>query len=375
MAILLLILRFVAHLSKRPRKQNTIIILGSGGHTTEMFKFLDTVPEINSKFFPRHYVIADTDKGSEAKVHQFEHNKASKQATHYHLHRIPRSREVGQSYLTSVFTTLRATLTSFRLVWSLRPDVVLANGPGTCVPICISAWLLKLLGRLPHCYIALSESYACVSHVSLTTKLLYPFVNVLFVQWSNLLKKYPKAVYSGRIPFSPVTRKVDVNEDKGQVLVTVGTTLFKDLIKTVDSEKFGNLLNHLGYKEIHIQYGSGPMPSNIQKSKIKCVVYDYKPSLSEEISASSLIIGHAGVGTIFEALEEGKFIIAVPNPILMNNHQAEIAKEMEKRGYIKTSTCATLYEDLKKTTSKTALKFPKTESPAWYTTLSLALRL
>lgn len=36
----------------------------------------------------------------------------------------------------------------------------------------------------------------------------------------------------------------------------------------------------------------------------------------------------AGVGTIFDALEAERDMIAVPNTALMNNHQTEIANEM-----------------------------------------------
>lgn len=37
---------------------------------------------------------------------------------------IPRSREVGQSYLTSVLTTLRALAAAFAVVWRRRPELV-----------------------------------------------------------------------------------------------------------------------------------------------------------------------------------------------------------------------------------------------------------
>jgi beta-1,4-N-acetylglucosaminyltransferase len=52
---------------------------------------------------------------------------------------IPRSREVGQSYLTSVWTTLVALAAAFQMVWGARPDLLLVNGPGTCLPIVAAA--------------------------------------------------------------------------------------------------------------------------------------------------------------------------------------------------------------------------------------------
>ena len=51
---------------------------------------------------------------------------------------LPRAREVGQSYLTSVFTTLRALWAAVALAFSQRPDLLLVNGPGTCLPVVIA---------------------------------------------------------------------------------------------------------------------------------------------------------------------------------------------------------------------------------------------
>ena len=53
---------------------------------------------------------------------------------------------------------------------------------------------------------------------------------------------------------------------------------------------------------------------------------------------SDIIITHAGVGTIMECLEMGKEIIVVPRKVEnlehVNNHQEEIAFEMEKNGLL-----------------------------------------
>ena len=40
------------------------------------------------------------------------------------IHTIPRSREVGQSYLTSVWTTLVAVFAAFSIVLKSKPDLV-----------------------------------------------------------------------------------------------------------------------------------------------------------------------------------------------------------------------------------------------------------
>lgn len=49
----------------------------------------------------------------------------------------------------------------------------------------------------------------------------------------------------------------------------------------------------------------------------------YLPSMHAYMEAADLIISHAGSGSLFEALSLGKTIIAVPNTILMANHQVK----------------------------------------------------
>lgn len=43
-------------------------------------------------------------------------------------------------------------------------------------------------------------------------------------------------------------------------------------------------------------------------------------------------MSHAGSGSVFEALSLGRPLVVVPNPILMDNHQAELAEHLEREG-------------------------------------------
>lgn len=75
---------------------------------------------------------------------------------------------------------------------------VLCNGPGTCVPICISALLLGILG-IKKVIIVYVESICRVEHLSLSGKILFHLSDYFIVQWPALKEKYPKSVYLGRI--------------------------------------------------------------------------------------------------------------------------------------------------------------------------------
>jgi beta-1,4-N-acetylglucosaminyltransferase len=126
--------------------------------------------------------------------------------THTHTHtsscqwcveKIPRSREVRESVLSSLVHTLQATLFAVPLVLRHLPDVVLVNGPGTCVCVCLCAYLPRILG-IKHIKVVYVESVCRVRTLSLSGKLLYPFCDLFVVQWESLRDKYPRAVYLGR---------------------------------------------------------------------------------------------------------------------------------------------------------------------------------
>ena len=191
----------------------TLVVLGSGGHTAEMFALLRALPP--SRYAPRVYVLADTDTTSAVKVDAHEATIGARLAvdetvddaelellTGHALVRIPRSREVGQRYVTSAFTTARAAMHAMGLVWREAPDVVLSNGPGTCVPICLAAFASRVLGRRANASaVVYVESVCRVRRLSLTGEILYRLriADALFVQWEGLLAKYPRAKYAGRV--------------------------------------------------------------------------------------------------------------------------------------------------------------------------------
>lgn len=224
------------------------------------------------------------------------------------------------------------------------------------------------LGGAKDATLVYCESFTCVSHLSVSGKLLYPFVDLFLVQWSDLLLKYKRAKYVGRLQQqqqqSPsATDNNNSDKDgvrKGYVLVTVGSTMFEELIKAVDSIEIIQWFQKHGYSGLHIQFGNGkyqptvipqylrvntniaatnePLLERKSKSSFDFQCFRFVDSLAGEIRGASLVIGHAGTGSILETLCQGKVMIAVPNQSLMNDHQTELAKTLHTLHYLFCTT-------------------------------------
>lgn len=195
------VLRLIYLVSKRgaevratPRQSPccTLVVLGSGGHTAEMLTVLGGMQLDN--YQPRVYVAAEGDEMSVKKTGAFESQRNSRAD----IRKVPRARKVRQSYMTSVFSTLLSLTHSIPTVLRVWPDLVLCNGPGTCIPVCAVAYLLKFLG-LHDVKLVYIESICRVQTLSLSGKLLYYFADHLIVQWPELQEKYPRTAYLGRI--------------------------------------------------------------------------------------------------------------------------------------------------------------------------------
>ncbi|UMM31665.1 hypothetical protein L5515_005771 [Caenorhabditis briggsae] len=99
--------------------------------------------------------------------------------------------------------------------------------------------------------------------------------------------------------------------------VTVGTTLFEELINKVLSEDCLTNLKKIGVKKVRLQIGKGNFEQEVVDRVFGGVVadegsaslegleidyYRFKPSISEDMADAFVVIGHAGAGTCLEVL-------------------------------------------------------------------------
>lgn len=145
-----------------------------------------------------------------------------------------------------------------------------------------------------------------------------------------------------------------------RVLVTVGTTKFEKLIETVTTDEILNVLQQLGYTSIILQTGSGKYTE--KKPTTTNINLTYQPYIDDFCAAiknSDLVISHAGAGTCLEVLQNEKPLIVVVNEDLMDNHQYELAEELQERNYLFYCTCETLSVVLREKNFEDLIKYPK----------------
>ena len=113
----------------------------------------------------------------------------------------------------------------------------------------------------------------------------------------------------------------------GSVFVTVGTTSFDALISAVDRAETARALAERGYTSATLQIGRGEYephetcPACTGVPGFSVDYYRFKGSLAEDMASASLVVSHAGSGSIFEALALKKPLVVVVNEALMDNHQ------------------------------------------------------
>jgi len=81
---------------------------------------------------------------------------------------------------------------SLKIFVKEKPDIIITTGVLSMIPIC----LLAKIFRKKLIYI---ESFSKITSPTETGKFLYKFSDQFYIQWKELLKFYPNAIYKGGI--------------------------------------------------------------------------------------------------------------------------------------------------------------------------------
>ncbi|KAI1330699.1 glycosyltransferase family 1 protein [Xylariaceae sp. FL0255] len=198
----------------------TLLICGSGGHTSEMIQMIERSikPELGAH---RRWAVGKDDEKSYDKVMAFERRLGNRfrqsDCGTFDIVVFGRARYVHQSWFTTPFTAFKSLFDIYRILTqppSQRPSpffrypgVIVTNGPGTGFLFLLVAKNLKFLHLVPinQMNAIFIESWARVYSLSLTGKLIMhlKLADKPIAQHEDLVAQYPGMILAENLIVMP----------------------------------------------------------------------------------------------------------------------------------------------------------------------------
>ncbi len=160
--------------NKKENKKKVLFISSTGGHFDELLQLKPLFKKYNS------YIITEKDKS----------NESLKEIYGDKMYFLPYGTRA--KLFTYIFKYFYLCLRTVYLYFKIRPKVIITTGTHTAGPMCI-------IGKIFGSKIIYIETIANTNKKTATGKLIYPIADLFIVQWEEMLKLYPKAIYGGTI--------------------------------------------------------------------------------------------------------------------------------------------------------------------------------
>lgn len=187
------------------RMARVMALFGTGGHSAEMLMLIRNcklMQKLDGDDISRlSCVISEDDQLVVQKLNQ--ELSTCKKKSKVELIRLNRARRVGQSYVSSIWTTLVSIFQALRIVIEQKPQLCLTNGPAISVTVLLAIRFLQLITFYTNykCLVIYVESFCRTKTLSLSGKIVYHLrlADQFYVQWSFLHEKYPRTLCKGII--------------------------------------------------------------------------------------------------------------------------------------------------------------------------------
>lgn len=155
-------------------KKKVLFISSTGGHLNELLQLKPLFDKYD------YYIITEKDKA----------NKKLKEEYKKRLYFLPYGTRAKM--FTYIFKYTFLCFKTVYLYFRIRPKVIVTTGTHTAGPMCI-------LGKIFGSKVIFIETIANTNKKTVTGKLIYPIADLFIVQWKEMLKLYPNAIYGGSI--------------------------------------------------------------------------------------------------------------------------------------------------------------------------------
>lgn len=155
------------------KNKKVLFISSTGGHLDELLQLKALFKKYDS------YIITEKTKSTINLKNEYSKVNYLVYGTKDHL-------------ISYIFKFIYNIIKSLILFIKIRPKVIVTTGTHTAVPMCY-------IGKLFFRKIIFIETIANSKTKTISGKLVYPIADTFIVQWEEMLKLYPKAIYGGWI--------------------------------------------------------------------------------------------------------------------------------------------------------------------------------
>ena len=311
---------------------------GTGGH---IYPALSIADKLNKRGWDIEYIGCENSLEEEILM--------KTDYTFRSLKVLPLPRKVNFKLFKSIFFSLKAVYSSYKLLKEINPDVVFGTGGYVTGPVLLSGYLSKIPTVIHEQNI----------YPGVTNKILSYFVNKIAVSNIEASKYFSDRVQEKIIETgNPIRAKiVNVKRETGikklglhkdfKTLFIMGGSLGATTINNAFIESIDKImeLNDLQVVMItgknNYQKVVNKIKSYINKYNDRLKVLSYLDNIEWAYAAADLIVYRAGATGLAEITGRGLPAILVPYPYSAEGHQKANAKFMEKKN------AAVMVEDVK----------------------------
>lgn len=143
----------------------------SGGHLQEILKLKDVAKQ--------HSSILLTESSGSLNNYPF-------------FDKVYRVSQINRKEKNFLVKLLKLFFVSHSILKKEKPDIVVSTGALATVPV-------ALIAKINKSKVIYIESFARITTPSLTGKIMYHFADIFIIQWKELKKIYPNAIFLGGI--------------------------------------------------------------------------------------------------------------------------------------------------------------------------------
>ena len=297
------------------------IIIAGGGTGGHIFPALSIAEEIKNRSKENEILFVGTKNGLENEIIP---------AKGFKMEFIDSGGIIGKGIMhkiKAVISAMVGIVSSFKILRTFKPDVVLGVGGYVSGPTVLSAYL----NFIPT---AICEQNTVPG---LTNRILSKFSNRIFLTFVESAKYFPekKTVFTGNPVRTGFTKNNDSHSRKNgkKTIFIIGGSQGASRLNRVAPLA----LSRISADDIEIfhQTGKKDIDSVVEiynKLNLNSNVFSFKNDIVEIYNKSDLIISRSGAGTISEITAMGKASILIPFPHAAHDHQLFNAKFMEDAG-------------------------------------------